>query len=262
MRLDYEAPRWLVIGDGALPGGEIRVLYLEAYCRAGSTDADWDEHTVIRHQCELVSVADDHSELRLRDTLADGVIVDHLLMAHADEVRFELAAHNPGTLRSEAHWAQACVQLAAFTGCGPDGPDLNDYLTKCFLFHGGRLARLSELRPWATHARYTPGQVWPAPGIPLSDVNPRPISPLRPDNGLIGAFSADERLLVATAWEPYQELFQGVLRCLHADLRLGGIAPGETKRARGRLYLLPNDVPALLARYARDFPEHALRGMA
>ncbi|MCL4179997.1 MAG: hypothetical protein KJ072_19900 [Verrucomicrobia bacterium] len=25
---------------------------------------------------------------------------------------------------------------------------------------------------------------------------------------------------------------------------------------RGRIYLVPNDVPALLARYARDFPEH------
>lgn len=28
------------------------------------------------------------------------------------------------------------------------------------------------------------------------------------------------------------------------------------REIRGRIYLVPNDVPALLARYARDFPEH------
>ncbi len=30
---------------------------------------------------------------------------------------------------------------------------------------------------------------------------------------------------------------------------------GETKHIRGKIYLTPNDVPALLARYAKDFPE-------
>jgi len=40
---------WLVIRDAQIPGGEIRSTYLEAYCRAGSTDADWVQHTVIKH---------------------------------------------------------------------------------------------------------------------------------------------------------------------------------------------------------------------
>ena len=34
--------------SGNFPGREIRILYLEAYCRPGSTDRDWNE-TVIGH---------------------------------------------------------------------------------------------------------------------------------------------------------------------------------------------------------------------
>jgi hypothetical protein len=64
-------------------------------------------------------------------------------------------------------------------------------------------------------------------------------------------------MLFATAFEPYQELFQGVIVCLHSDFRIGGLKAGETKHVRGKIYIVPNDVPALLARYARDFPEHA-----
>ena len=62
-------------------------------------------------------------------------------------------------------------------------------------------------------------------------------------------------LLLACAWEPYQELFQGVAVCVHADFRIGGIKPGETKKIRGKIYLLPADADALLRRYERDFPE-------
>lgn len=66
--------------------------------------------------------------------------------------------------------------------------------------------------------------------------------------------------MLALAWEPYQELFQGVGRYLHSDFRLGGLAPGETRHIRGKLYLAPNDIPALLRRYERDFPEHLAAG--
>ena len=87
-------------------------------------------------------------------------------------------------------------------------------------------------------------------------MNPRPLNPLIPSNGLIGCFSGDEKLIFATAWEPYQELFQGIARCIHSDFRLGGLAPGERKQVRGKIYIVPNDVPALLKRYRADFPEH------
>lgn len=198
----------------------------------------------------------DRKALRLRDTLADGLIVEHTITAGDDEVDFRLQAHNPTTHPSEAHWAQPCVRLGSFTGFSNDlnQSDINDYLPKCFIFLNGKLARMPT-PDWATQARYTPGQVWCPAGVPRADVNPRPLSKLVPGNGLIGCFSGDEKLIFATAWEPYQELFQGVARCLHSDFRLGGVGPGQSRRIRGKIYLVPNDVPALLTRYRHDFPE-------
>ena len=247
---------FLIIRGPRIPGGEIRINYLEAYCRAGSTDADWVQHTVIKHTSEVLSLSGDPKTLRLRDTIADGVTVEHTITAKDDEVDFRLVAHNPGATRSEAHWSQPCVRLAAFTGFDPQGRDIDDYLPKCFVFLDGKLARMPT-RDWAKTARYTPGQVWCPKEVPRTDVNPRPLSPLVTSNGLIGVFSGDEKMIFATAWEPYQELFQGVARCVHSDFRLGGLAPGETKNIHGKIYIVPNDVPALLARYAKDFPEHA-----
>ena len=274
-----EAPReltlsreghWLIIHGKHLPGAEIRINYLEAYCRAGSTDADWVGRTVIRHTNELVALSANRRELRLRDVLADGLIVEHVITAGADEVLFALEARNLTSHRSEAHWAQPCVRLGAFTGFAADHSqgDINDYLPKCFVFlpagdpsskgTGGLRAEEPHLTRmptplWATTARYMPGQVWAARGVPRTDVNPRPLNAQVPALGLIGCFSGDNSLIFATAWEPYQELFQGVARCLHSDFRLGGVAPGETKRIKGRIYIVANDVNALLARYRLDF---------
>jgi len=247
---------WLIVRGAAIPGGALKINYLEAYCRANSTDADWVKHTVIPHRSEILSVSEDRRQIKLRDTLEDGLVVEHEITARTDEVEFRLAARNPTAKRSEAHWAQACPRLGDFTGFNqPGSTNLNDYLPKCFIFLDGQLARLPT-QPWATEARYTPGQTWCPKHVPRTDVNPRPLSVLVPSNGLIGCFSGDERLIFATAWEPYQELFQGVIRCLHADFRLGGLRPGETKLVRGKIYLVPNDVPALLRRYEKDFPEH------
>lgn len=254
---------WLRLERSDLPGGVIQINYLEAYCRAGSTDADWVQHTVIRHTNELISASGDGREIRLKDTLADGLMVEHTITAAEDEVTFALVARNPTGQRSEAHWAQPCVRLGPFAGfpAGTQG-DLNDYLSKCFIFlpslgHATddrpMLMRM-PFEPWAMKARYIPGQVWAGPGVPRTDVNPRPLSPLAPANGLIGCFNADETMLFATAWEPYQELFQGVARCVHSDFRLGGLGAGETRHIKGKIYLLKNDVPELLRRYREDFP--------
>jgi hypothetical protein len=93
-------------------------------------------------------------------------------------------------------------------------------------------------------------------------VNPRPLSSVVPSNGLIGCVSSDGKELVATSWEPYQELFQGVIVCLHSDFRIGGLEPGESKTTRGKIYLMPADFPALEARYRSDFPgqeQHSAR---
>jgi hypothetical protein len=256
---------WLVVRSPEEPGLEIRVNYLEAYCRPGSTDADWVKQTVIRHRSELVEQSADGRTVRLRDVLDDGVTVMHTITAGRGDVDFRLVAHNPGPQASAAHWAQPCVRLGPFTGY-PDaaGDAPTDYLDKCFVFVGGKLTRM-PFEPWATTARYTPGQVWCPAHVPRTDVNPRPLSTVVPSNGLIGCFgrggdgeggTGGGRLMFATAWEPYQELFQGVARCLHSDFRIGGLRPGETKRVRGKIYVVPADPAALLARYARDFPEH------
>jgi chloramphenicol 3-O-phosphotransferase len=74
---------------GTFPGNEIRIHYLEAYCRPGSTDRDWSE-TVIGHMTEVVESNADHRRLKLRDHLSDGVVVDHNITARRDEVDFRL----------------------------------------------------------------------------------------------------------------------------------------------------------------------------
>lgn len=246
---------WLVIDGDRLPG-PMHIHYLEAYCRANSQTTDWVKHTVVGHETKLVSAAKDGSRIELSCILKDGVTVQHLITALDDEVDFRLTAHNPTKKRSKAHWAQPCVRVGVFTGTGADHTkDAYAYVKKSFLFLDGKQAMMPT-RDWATQARYVPGQVWAAPGVKRADVNPRPLHKDVPDNGLIGCYSADDKMLFATAWEPYQELFQGVGRCLHSDFRLGGLKPGETRSIKGKIYLVENNLEALLERYRKDFPEH------
>ncbi len=240
---------------GDFPGGEIKTLYLEAYCRPGSTDREWRE-TVIPHTAELVEASSDGKLIKLRDTLADKVVVEHTIIASKDEVDFRLVAHNPTDKASEAHWAQPCIRVDQFTGTTKADAKavVPQYARKCFLFADGQLVRLPT-EPWAMTARYVPGQVYAAPGVDRNDVNPRPLSSIVPTRGLCGCFSGDEKQIMAVAWEPYQEIFQGVLACIHSDFRLGGLAPGQTKKIRGKIYIVPAEMPALVQRYERDFPE-------
>lgn len=233
--------------EGGFPGGFMETLYLEAYCRSGSTARDWKE-TVIPHKTELVSASPDGRELRLRCRVDGGVEVEHRITTSPGEVRFEVSAVNRGAEYVDAVWVQPCIRVGAFTGLGK-----LDYVRKSFIFVEGRQVFLDRTRHEET-ARYVPGQVYVPPGIDRADVNPRPYSPDQPSNGLIGCVSADGQWLFATAWEPYQELFQGVITCVHSDFRLGGLKPGERKQVRGRMYFQENDVDLLLARYQRDFP--------
>lgn len=243
----------LTISGPDLPGRELKIWYLEAYCRPGSADRKW-EQTVIGHKTRLVAADPGGQRIELECTLADGVRVRHEIRAGQDEVDFRLTATNPTTRPSDAHWAQPCIRVKDFTGC-----DQASYLPKCFIFLDGKLTRLPT-RDWATKALYTPGQTWCPRHVPREDVNPRPLSPLVPDNGLIGCFSADDKMVLAVAFEPYQELFQGIITCIHSDFRIGGLEPGQSKRIRGKLYLTAADVDALLKRYKADFPEHTGNG--
>jgi len=238
----------LTITGPQIPGGDVKVLYLEAYCRPGSSDRDWRE-TVVGHTTELLAAEPDGRSLKLRCTLRDGVVVEHTITAAGDEVDFRVTAINPTKQASHAHWVQPCVRVDRFTGSGQA-----DYLPKCFIFRHGKPVRL-PFEPGAVKARYIPGQVWCPKHVDRNDVNPRPLSEVVPSNGLIGCFSADDQWIFAMAWEPYQELFQGVIVCLHSDFRVGGLEPGETKTIRGKLYLVPARMEELLKRYENDFPE-------
>jgi hypothetical protein len=73
---------------------------------------------------------------------------------------------------------------------------------------------------------------------------------------LIGCFSADGKSLLAMAWDNTQELFQGVIVCIHDDPRIGGLQPGERKKLRGKVYIMSSDPAALLKRYEKDFPNN------
>lgn len=240
---------YLIIRGEKLPGREMSINYLEAYCRAGSTDQDWGK-TVVGHTTELLSATSDQKSIKLKCTLKDGVTVIHEIRVGDDEVDFRLTAHNPTDEASEAVWAQPCIRVDHFTGL-----DKEKYITKCFVFLEGELTRMPT-PIWATKARYIPGQVWAPKGVNRNDVNPRPLSEQIPSHGLVGCYSDDESMIFATAFEPYQELFQGVAHCVHSDFRLGGLKSKETKLIRGKIYFVPNDVPALLTRYTEDFPEH------
>lgn len=253
LKLAYE-DRFMTISGEALGDESLRIHYLEAYCRAGSTDADWGQHTVIPHEVTRAEVADDGSRVVLRHLLQDGLIVEHEITAGDDAVTFEIFAKNPTDKESEAHWAQPCIRVGGFAGVGPDDTeDKYAYVEKSFIFVDGELTRL-PMEPWATEARYIPGQVWRPADVPAADVNPRPLNPVHPSPGIIGCYSADNSKIFATAFEPYQELFQGVIRCLHSDFRLGGLPPGGELRILGKIYVVDADVDALLARYHEDFP--------
>lgn len=242
---------YLTIKHAEIPERSVRILYLEAFCRPGSTDRDWKE-TVIPHKTTQLAANAEGTRIELRNTLEDGVIVDHVVESASDGVVFRLTAKNPTDKESQAHWGQPCMRVDAFTGLALKHSS-EDYLPKSFLFMNGKLERMPPAN-WAKKARYVPGQVWCPKHVDRNDVNPRPLSPDVPSNGLIGCFSADEEWILATAWEPYQELFQGVITCLHSDFRIGGLKPGESKVIRGKVYIVKESPEQLLARYAKDFP--------
>jgi hypothetical protein len=248
----------LTIRGKHLPGGALEVWYIEAFCRPGSTRRDWTQ-TVIPHKTELVEAGADGQRIQLRSRLDDGVVVDHEVRAGQDEVDFRVVATNPTRVESQAHWAQPCIRVDRYAGTKAERAS-EAYLPRCFIYRDGRPARLPTM-PWARSAVYTPGQVWCPEGVNRDDVNPRPLSSIVPSHGLIGCVSADGQEMMATAWEPYQELFQGVIVCLHSDFRIGGLKPGQSKTIRGKIYLMPADFPALEARYRRDFPEHSRRAL-
>ena len=243
---------YLTIRHRALPNKPVMIHYLEAFCRPGSTDHDWNETVITNKITRLTSRY--AGEVRLQQVLADGVVVHHVIAPVADGVNFTISAYNPTDEVSQAQWAQPCMRVDCFVGL-PMQKSGEHYLPQCFLFLNKKLTRMPMLE-WAKQAWYTPGQVWCPLDVNRDDVNPRPFSSQVPLNVLIGCFSRDDRWVLAMAWEPYQELFQGVITCLHSDFRIGGLLFRERKQIRGKVYLFRGKDKALLERYQKQFPEH------
>ena len=236
----------LAISGPNLPGGKVDTLYLEAFCRSGSTHRDWHQ-TTIPHRTELISAEKNGRRLRLRTLVEPNVEVLHDIRAGRDDVDFLLTVKNKGDRFADVQWFQPCLRVDRFTA-----RNQSNYIDKSFIFTDRGLTTLDKTHR-TEEAIYHGGQVYVPKGINLDDVNPRPISPDQPVNDLIGCFSADDRHLLAMAWDKTQELFQGVIVCLHNDPRVGGLQPGETKKLHGKVYFMRNDADALLRRYQRDF---------
>ncbi len=236
----------LTLRRADLPGGKIDVWYLEAFCRSGGHEREWNQ-TTLPHRTQLVSADKSGKKLTLRSRVADAVEVEHDIKAAADEVDFRVKLHNAGAERIDVDWFQPCMRVGQFTGLAQ-----SNYISRSFIFTAQGLTWLDKTRR-TEEARYRGGQVYVPAVVPLQDVNPRPISPDRPVNGLIGCVSSDGKWMLAMAWDHTEELFQGVIICLHNDPRVGGLGPGETKELRGKIYLLRNDAQELLRRYRKDF---------
>ena len=249
----------LTIAAPWIPGEKIEVWHMEAFCRPGSTKRDWHE-TTIPHKTTLVSASKKRDHLTLSTVIEPLIHCEHEIRSTADEVTFTYKLKNPGVSAADIEWFQpACIRLAKFSGL-----DQANYIKRSFIFaranENGEVYRDGEPRlvyldklPRTEEAVYRGGQVYVPKEINLDDVNPRPISTIKPANGLIGCVSADENYLLATASNPTHELFQGVIVCLHSDPRIGGLKPGQSKTIRQKIYILKNDPDELLKRYRRDF---------
>jgi len=236
----------LTISGNRVYGKEIEILYIEAFCRTGSTNRKWEE-TTLPHTTELISDSTDHKKIQLKTIVHPSVEVIHNITAGKDEVSFDLTLKNHGSEPVDIDWFQPCIRVDRFTKRNQD-----NYILQSFIFTSQGLTTLDKTNR-TEDALYKGGQVYVPPGIDLKDVNPRPISNSSPVNGLIGCFSGDGKYLMATAWSDYQELFQGVFVCLHSDPRIGGLKAGEVKVLRGKLYIIKNDIKELMRRYTADF---------
>ena len=240
----------LTVRDARLPGGSLEVYYLEAFCLPGGHDRPWGQ-TRLPHQTALITTAPDASELRFRTTIGPDIEVLHEVRVSSGDTLLEmdfLLMHR-GTNAWKVQWFQpACVRVDRFTGSVQ-----SNYTAGSFVFTPSGHTPLDQVRR-TTNALYLGGQVYLPPWVNAEDANPRPVALDRITNGLIGCVSGDGRSLLALASDRTFELFEGVYVCLHSDPWIGGLNPGESRRIRQKLYLLPNDTDRLLRQYQADFP--------
>jgi len=249
LKLAWQTNVLKITGD-KLPGGTLDVWWLEAFCRQGSTKRPWHE-TTLTHTTELISADPKGQWLRLRSKVEPTAEVLQKLAVVKDGVELVVELKNLGDAPADLEWFEPCIHVDRFTG-----RQQTNYIERCFIFTADGLTMLDQLAR-NEEALYRGGQVYVPSGINHDDVNPRPISPVTPANGLIGCISSDNQYLLATAWDKTQHLFQGVIVCIHSDPHVGGLKPHETKKLRGKIYFMKNDPAKLLQQYQRDFAGQA-----
>ncbi|HEV8593998.1 MAG TPA: hypothetical protein VGR51_00515, partial [Thermoplasmata archaeon] len=97
------------------PDVRIPILYLEAYCRSGSTDRKWQD-TCIPHKTAKLEESADGRFIKLRCEVQGGVEVTHEIRSGAGEVDFRVEAINRGAEYVDAVWVQPCVRVGEFAG--------------------------------------------------------------------------------------------------------------------------------------------------
>lgn len=239
--------RILTVRSAHLPQGRLEILYLEAFLRPGANQREWGK-TVMPHRTRLVETNAAGTLLRFETRVEPSMLVLHEVRSGSDELEFTFELRNEGLARSEVQWFQpACIRVDGFTG-----RDQKGYTARSFVYTAAGRTFLDRLDR-TEEALYRGGQVFLPSWTRETDANPRPVAKNRLVNGLIGCVSADDRWILATASSRTHELFEGVYVCLHSDPLIDGLAPGEVKRIRQKVYLVPNDPDALLKRYQRDF---------
>jgi hypothetical protein len=159
----------LTISGDELPGKTMDILYIEDFCKTGSTNRNWLE-TIIPHKTELISTEDNNTRIKLRTIVQPDLEVTHDIRTGKDEVEFNLVFHNKGNKWIDADWFQPCIRVEKFTDRKQE-----DYLSRSFIFTNAGLTTLDKTRR-NEEALYKGGQVYVPAGINPNDVNPRPRS--------------------------------------------------------------------------------------
>jgi hypothetical protein len=238
----------LTVTGPEIPGGKLSIWYLEAFCGSHAHDQSWDQ-TKIPHKTTLLRASGQGDLLDFETSISGGVEMSHQVRTTPDGIRFDYSLVNKSGVPVDIQWFQpACIRVADFTGS-----DQTNFIKRSFIFTESGLTSLADSGR-TEEALYKGGQVYIPTVILAKEANPRPLASARPVNGLIGCFSADNKQLLATASDQTHELFEGVYVCLHSDPHVGGLKPGETKKFHAKIYLMPNNIPALLKHYHSDFP--------
>ena len=97
----------MIHGD-QVPGKQVRINCLEAYCSAKSKQASWVKHKVVKHEAQLISINENVTVLRLLDRVSDGLIVERAIKAGREEIEIVISeknheSHFRGALGSAVH---------------------------------------------------------------------------------------------------------------------------------------------------------------